>query len=73
MSAALAAEDRLPHDRAVWRDYRPEVLPRDGAPPPGTGGHAVCVDLGEGQIIQGWGHLVCWRGAKRWRFGWPPA
>lgn len=73
MSAALASEDRLPHDRAVWRDYRAELLPFEGAPAPGTGGHQVCIDKGDGEVIIGWGHLLEWGGTKRWRFGWPPA
>jgi hypothetical protein len=73
MSAALANEDRLPHDRAVWRDYRAELLPYDGAPVPGTGGHQVSIDYGGSQMVLTWGHTANWHGAKRWRFGWPPA
>lgn len=73
IGAVLSNEDRLPHDRAVWRDYRAEILPYDGAPAPGTGGHQVSIDYGAGQISLAWGHLASWRGAKRWRFGWPPA
>lgn len=73
MIGALSNEDRLPHDQAVWRAYEPELLPFDGAPPPGSGGHQVSIDYGGSQIVISWGHLAKWRGAKRWRFGWPPA
>lgn len=65
MIPAFANEDRLPHDRAVWRDERP---------PEGTPGSLpVSVDYGGAAIIC---TLVCqadWEVAKRWRFGWPPA
>lgn len=68
MISALAAEDRLPHDRAVWRPY--DAQPFDGALAPSTAGHQVSIDFGDGRIEQGWGHTAKWAGAKRWRFGW---
>lgn len=72
MNFAYVNEERLPHDRAVWRDYEPELLAYDGAPPAGTAGHQVSIDYGGSQIVLTWGHQANWRGAKRWRFGWPP-
>lgn len=71
MISSLAAEDRLPHDRAVWRDYVPD--PFDGALPSFTACHQVSIDFGAGQIEQGYGHSARWRGAQRWRYGWAPA
>jgi hypothetical protein len=66
--------DRIPHERAVWRDYDTADAPVqfDGAPAPGTGGKQVCVDHGDGQIVQGYGDSICWKGVRQWRFGWPP-
>lgn len=66
----IPAEDRIPHDQAVWRDYRSELLPYAGAPAPGTGGRQIAIDYGDGQIVQTWGHLARWTGTRRWRFGW---
>jgi hypothetical protein len=69
---ALANEDRLPHDRAVWRDYE-----NDGQhawdPPAGANGQRVSVEFDSGWILPAWAHMIDWHGAKRWRFGWPPA
>jgi hypothetical protein len=62
---ALSNEDRLPHSQAVWRDC-------DGARPAGVFGHQVSIDYGGSQIVISWGHVANWRGAKRWRYGWPP-
>lgn len=65
------AADRLPHDRAVWREYL-----NDGQhawdPAPGANGRQVSVEYGDGRIVQSWAHLMTWHGAKRWRFGWAP-
>lgn len=67
-------EDRLPHEKAVWRDYDTAEAPvqYDGAPAPGSGGKQVSIDFGDGQVVEGWGHLSRWQGARRWRFGWAP-
>jgi hypothetical protein len=73
MNLAVANEDRIPHDRAVWREYEAQLVRYDGAPAPGTGGRQVSIDYGDGQIVQGWGQMIRWQGAKRWRFGWSPA
>lgn len=57
-------EEKIPHNRAVWRE---------GRPPESEGARPVSVDYGEGQIVC---TLVCqadWETAKRWRWGWPPA
>lgn len=59
-----SSEDRLPHDRAVWRD---------GAftGPPGI---SISVDYGGGLIKHVFAHMdVDWGRVKRWRFGWAPA
>ena len=61
-------EDRLPHDRAVWRRF--EGL--SGRQPNGTQQQPVAVDYGEGQIVEGLAHEIRWAGVKRWRFGWAP-
>lgn len=68
----VSDEDRLPHDRAVWRDYAAVPTPYEGAPAPGTSGRQVSLEYGSGPIVQSWGHLADWRGVKRWRFGWAP-
>jgi hypothetical protein len=62
-----SAEDRLSHDRAVWRAYQGTGQRADG-----SGTLAVSVDYGDGQIAQGRAHEIDWRGVKRWRFGWAP-
>jgi hypothetical protein len=62
---ALANEDRLRHDQAVWREGRPSDL---------VGGfRQVCVDYGEGAIERTFVDKANWEAAVRWRFGWPPA
>lgn len=68
----LSNEDRLPHEKAVWRPYLHDAdAPAD--PPPGTGERQVSIDYGGGHIKETWAHLCYWRGVKRWRFGWPPS
>lgn len=68
----ITAEDRLPHDKAVWREYA-----NDGQhawdPADGANGQQVSIEYQDGQIISSWAHFADWYGAKRWRFGWPPA
>lgn len=68
----ITAEDRLPHHMAVWREYL-----NDGQhawdPAPGANGQQVSIEYQDGMIIIGWAHHADWFGAKRWRFGWPPA
>lgn len=64
MNIAIPNEDRLDHDRAVWRDGRPPETV-DGSLP-------VSVQYGDGAIIC---TLVCqadWETAVRYRYGWPP-
>lgn len=62
---ALANEDRIPHERAVWRDGRPADLI--------AGSVRICVDYGAGLIEQTNIDQAAWARAHRWRFGWPPA
>lgn len=71
-SIPVANEDRIPHDFAVWRAYADEPVQYDGAMPPGTAGRRVAIDYGDGQITEGWGQIISWKGAQRWRFGWAP-
>ena len=61
-------EDRLPHDRAVWRDH-------DGSSrhPAHTYGKPVTLEYGTGPISQTHGDDADWRGCQRWRFGWAPS
>lgn len=65
MNAALippiAPEDRLPHEKAVWREERPIML---------VPGLLVSVDYGVGQIVQTRIQHVDWPRVVRWRFGW---
>lgn len=63
---ALSAEDRLPHNRAVWREHH--------MPPPSAilGRVPVCVERGE-LIEVTTADQVDWTNVGRWRFGWPPA
>lgn len=64
MSFALSSEDRIPHERAVWREEPPQDA---------TSSLPVSIDYGGSAIIC---TLVCqadWQAAKRWRWGWPPA
>jgi hypothetical protein len=65
MIAALANEDRLPHDRAVWREGRP--------PESVLGFRQVSVDYGDGLIERTFVDKASWTNVVRWRFGWPPA
>lgn len=66
MIPALANEDRLPHERAVWREGRPESVH-------GMGGRLVSVDYGGGLIEQTFCDQVAWERAVRWRWGWSPS
>lgn len=66
--------DCLPHDKAVWREYRPR---KSGANDEGRAAHGthdqrVSIDLGDGLIECGIGQALDWKGVKRWRYGWPP-
>lgn len=66
MTFALSNEDRIPHDRAVWRAH-------DGGPSPsGILNHAVSVDYGYGLIAECLGRQAAWSRVIRWRFGWEP-
>ena len=56
-------EDKLPHDRAVWRS---------GVPDQPVANHQVSVDHGGGAIEQTRGELVDWTRVRRWRFGHAP-
>lgn len=66
MMAALANEDRVPHDRAVWREGH---MP---APSAILARVPVCIDRG-GLIETTTADAVDWTNVGRWRFGWPPA
>lgn len=68
----LAPDDRLPHSAAVWRDYADDGQHRFD-PPAGANGRKVSIEYDDGMIIIAWAHRANWCGAKRWRFGWPPA
>jgi hypothetical protein len=59
---ALAPEDHIPHERAIWR----EEPPRDA-----SGSLPVSVDYGGGRIICTLVAQADWEVAKRWRWGWP--
>jgi hypothetical protein len=59
------AEDRLPHDRAVWREGRPADTVE--------GFRQVSVDYGDGLIERTFVERANWESAVRYRFGWPPA
>lgn len=61
-------EDRIPHEKAVWRPYRGFGRAADG-----TGHLQVSVDYGDGLIAQGRADEINWAGVQRWRFGWSPA
>lgn len=60
----ITPDDRLPDEKAVWR----EELPMGTR----TADHQVSVDYG-GAIERTTMLQVDWRRVKRWRFGWPPA
>lgn len=65
----ITDEDRLPHEKAVWRPY----LGVGGSAAHGTKGLQVSVEYEDGQIAQGISPGgVNWVGVKRWRFGWAP-
>jgi hypothetical protein len=62
------AADRLPHDRAVWRDH-------DGGDhlPQGVARfHHVGAEYEDGRIFETLAGMVDWPRVKRWRFGWAP-
>jgi hypothetical protein len=65
MIPALANEDRIPHERAVWREGKP--------PASAEGFRQICVDYGNGQIERTLIDQASWSLVRRWRFGWPPA
>ena len=46
--------DHLPHDRAVWRDYRDDGL-FPGAPPEASLGRHVSLEHGTGPIVLAYG------------------
>lgn len=59
----IADDDRLPDDRAVWRD----------PPGPGdVGAVPVTVIYGDTGKERTTANKVDWEGVTRWRFGWPP-
>lgn len=66
MTTALTNEDRLPHDRAVWREHQMPTPSEIIARVP------VSIDRG-GFIEQTSADQVDWANVKRWRFGWAPA
>lgn len=66
MIPALANEDRVPHEKAVWRNELPAY------PVAGMGGRQVSVDYGEGAIEQTFFDQVNWLNVARWRWGWSP-
>ena len=60
----VANEDKLPHEKAVWRE---PPYPRDAA------GHLqVTVDYGSGTREQCLAAHASWHAVTRWRFGWAP-
>lgn len=59
---AIAPEDRIPHDKAVWRDGRP--------PEGSSAALPVSVDYGSGKIIATLVGQADWKVVKRWRWGW---
>lgn len=65
MIPAFANEDRLPHDRAVWREHR--------LPTPGEIIARVPVSVMRGDFVeQTTADAVDWTGIGRWRYGWAP-
>jgi hypothetical protein len=65
MIAAIAHEDRIPDDRAVWRE---------GPPPECVEGfRQVSVEYDDGMVERTFIDKAAWSRAKRWRFGWAPA
>lgn len=66
--SALSNEDRLPHDKAVWRKF----VGLSGRAPNGVVGKRVSVEYPDGQIVQDVSEEINWRGVVRWRFGWAP-
>jgi hypothetical protein len=58
----ITNDDRLPHEKAVWREEIP-LQPIANRP--------VSVDY-DGAIECTTGEKVDWALVKRWRFGWPP-
>lgn len=64
IGASISNEDRIPHDRAVWR------LP---PAPDCEEFRQVTVDYGNDAIEQTTVALAKWLFVKRWRFGWAPA
>lgn len=66
MNQALTNLDRIPHDRAVWRQgYHPTAREIEGA-------LHVSVDYGDGAIERTSADRVDWSRVVRWRFGWAP-
>lgn len=65
MISALSNDDRLPHDRAVWREG-PPAESVDGFRP-------ICVEYDDGLIERTFVEKAAWLRVTRWRFGWPPA
>lgn len=59
-------DDRLPHDRAVWREHH---LPTEAEM---RSQLQVSIDRG-GLIEQVRADQVDWADVGRWRFGWAPA
>lgn len=60
----VANDDRLPDDKAVWRD------------PPAPGGCpgflSITVEYAGGMKEKTFMDKASWRGVTRWRFGWGP-
>lgn len=62
----ITNEDRLGHDKAVWREHHMPTLGEITARLP------VSIDRG-GFIEQTTADQVDWAEVGRWRFGWPPS
>lgn len=63
----LTMEDRLPHDRAVWREA--SGLAPMGEPP----SRQISVEYRGGAIEQTTVALAHWPAVVRYRFGWSPS
>jgi hypothetical protein len=62
----ITNDDRLPHDRAVWREHHLPTSDQIAARLP------VSIDRG-GLIEQATADQVDWLNVSRWRFGWAPS
>lgn len=57
----ITSEDRIPHEKAVWREGVPFGEPNR---------QQISVDYGDGQIEQTTVGDAAWGRVLRWRWGW---